>query len=402
MGNGWCARVSGPLAPYADGYRRELQRLGYTAASTELKVSQMSHLSRWLDGNGLRVGDVATGTVQAFLTDWGLGRRRTPTLRAMRPLLEWLFVQGMIGTDPAAPREALDELLADYRQWMVTDRALAARTVGRYEATARRFLAGRAQSAEATGAEGLTGQAVTAFLLAEAARGLARGSVQGRVAELRSLLRFLHEKGLTQSALTESVPPVPGWKDTAVPPRLAAAAVRTLVDSCDRTTPTGTRDFAMLLLLARLGLRAAEVARLELDDVNWRAGEFVVRGKARREDRMPLPTDVGEALSAYLVAARPRGVASRTVFLTVAAPPRPLWPTTVSQMVWRQCRRAGLPPVRAHRLRHALATDLLDHGVALPKIGQVLRQRDLATTASYAKVDYTALRELALPWPAVP
>jgi integrase/recombinase XerD len=400
MGNARGARVSGPLAPYADSYRVELQRLGYTAASTEFKVSEMSHLSRWLDGHGLCAGDIATATVQAFLTDRGVGRRRTPTLKAMKPLLEWLFVQRVIGTDPAAPREAMDELLADYRQWMVTDRALAARTVGRYEATGRRFLAGRAQTAEETGAEGLTGREVTAFLLAEASRGLARGSLQGRVAELRSLLRFLHGKGLTQSALAESVPPVPGWKDTAVPPRLATTAVRALLDSCDRDTPTGTRDFAMLLLLARLGLRAAEVARLELDDVDWRAGEFVVRGKARREDRMPLPTDVGEALSAYLVTARPR-VATRTVFLTVAAPPRPMWPTTVSQMVWRQCRRAGLPPVRAHRLRHALATDLLDHGVALPKIGQVLRQRDLATTASYAKVDYTALRELALPWPAV-
>lgn len=401
MGRAWCARVSGPLAAYAEGYRRELQRLGYTAASTEFKVSEMSRLSRWLEGNGLAAGDVATATVEAFLSDWGVGGHRTPTLKAIRPLLEWLSVQGVMGADPAAPRLAVDELLADYREWMVVERALAARTVGRYETTARRFLAGRAQGPEATGAEGLTGQAVTAFLLAEASRGLARGSVQGRVAELRSLLRFLHWKGLTDSALTESVPPVPGWKDTAVPPRLATTAVRTLLDSCDRTTPTGQRDFAMLLLLARLGLRAAEVARLELDDVDWRAGEFVVRGKARREDRLPLPTDVGEALSAYLVQARPR-VASRIVFLTVAAPPRPLWPTTVSQMVWRQCIRAGLRPVRAHRLRHALATDLLDNGVTLPKIGQVLRQRDLATTASYAKVDYTALRELALPWPAVP
>lgn len=402
MARAWCAHVSGPLGSYADGYRRELQRLGYTAASTEFKVSQMSHLSGWLDGNELTAGDVATATVETFLSEWGVGGRRTPTLKAMKPLLEWLSVQGVTGADPAPPRGAVDDLLADYRLWMVAERALAARTVGRYEATAKRFLAGRAQSPEATGTEGLTGQAATEFLLAEASRGLARGSVQGRVAELRSLLRFLHRRGITESALTESVPPVPGWKDSAVPPRLASTAVRALLDSCDRTTPTGTRDFAMLLLLSRLGLRAAEVAKLELEDVDWRAGEFMVRGKARRDDRMPLPIDVGEALSAYLLTARPRGVASRTVFLTVAAPPRPLWPTTVSQMVWRQCRRAGLPPVRAHRLRHALATDLLDHGVALPKIGQVLRQRDLATTASYAKVDYTALRELALTWPAVP
>jgi integrase/recombinase XerD len=210
-------------------------------------------------------------------------------------------------------------------------------------------------------------------------------------------------KGLTESALAEAVPPVPpvpGWKDTAVPHRMSSVAVRVLLDSCDRATPTGKRDFAMLVLLARLGLRAAEVAGLDLGDLDWRAGEVVVRGKARREDHLPLPADVGEALAAYLIEARPR-VESRTVFLTVAAPPRPMWPTSVSQMVWRQCRRAGLTPVRAHRLRHALATDLLDRGVTLPEIAQMLRQRDLATTAVYAKVDHAKLRELAPPWPAV-
>jgi site-specific recombinase XerD len=161
------------------------------------------------------------------------------------------------------------------------------------------------------------------------------------------------------------------------------------------------RDYAMLLLLARLGLRAAETAALSLDDLRWRAGEVVVRGKARREDRMPLPADVGDAVAGYLLQARPQAQ-SRAVFLTILAPHRPLWPTAVSQMVWRQSLRAGLAPIRAHRLRHALATDLLDRGVRLPEIAQVLRQRDLATAAVYAKVDHTALRELALPWPVTP
>jgi integrase/recombinase XerD len=151
-----------------------------------------------------------------------------------------------------------------------------------------------------------------------------------------------------------------------------------------------------LLLIARLGLRAAEVAGLELDDFDWRAGELVVRGKAGRCDRMPLPREVGEAVATYLVQARP-SVEIRSAFLTLVAPPRPIGHTTVSQMVWRQCRMAGLEPVRAHRLRHTLATELLSGGVRLPEIAQVLRQRDLAT-AIYAKVDYTALRELARPW----
>jgi site-specific recombinase XerD len=176
--------------------------------------------------------------------------------------------------------------------------------------------------------------------------------------------------------------------------------VRALLDSCDRQTAAGRRDLAMLMLMARLGLRAAEVAGLRLADFGWRAGELAVLGKGRRADRMPLPADAGEAVAGYLVHARPRGVASGVAFLTLVAPYRPLAPTGVSEMVRRRCEQAGLGPARAHRLRHALATELLGRGFTLPEIGQVLRQRDLATTAIYAKVDYAALRTLALPWPA--
>jgi site-specific recombinase XerD len=393
------ARVPGPLAPFADGFRAELERRGYTAASKEYKVNEMARLSRWLEAEGLGAADVTSERMLAFLKVFGATRTQPPTLWAMRPLLEWLRAEGVISADPAVPPGPLDELMGDYRRWMVEDRALAERTVGRYEQTARRFLAGRAHADGAgAGVEGLTGEAVTAFLLADVARGLRLGSLQGRVAELRSLLRFLYVAGLTDTALAESVPPVPGWKQTRVPPRMPAADVDALVASCDLSTGVGKRDMAMLLLLARLGLRAAEVIGLELDDLDWRAGELVVPGKGRREERMPLSAEVGEALAAYLTGARPR-VETRTVFVTVVAPHRPLAKNTVSQMVWRQCARAGLERVRAHRLRHALASDLLDRGATLPEIGQVLRHRDLATTAVYAKVDHAKLRELALPWP---
>ncbi|MCA1681967.1 MAG: site-specific integrase [Actinobacteria bacterium] len=394
------AKVRGPLAPFADGFRAELDRLGYTPASREYKVNQMANLSRWLEGEGLGAGDVDAVRLAAFLSSFGATRKQTPTEWAMRPLLGWLRAEGVIGPALVAARGPLDVLMDDYRRWMAADRELAARTMGRYEQTARRFLGGLGDVTGGSGVEGVTGEAVTGFLLGEVARGLAPGSLQGRVAELRSLLRFLYLRGFTDTALAGTVPPVPGWKDRTVPPRLAAAQVRALLDSCDRATRTGVRDFAMLMLLARLGLRAAEVAGLVLDDIDWRAGEVVVRGKGRREDRLPLPADVGEAVATYLVEVRAR-VECRAMFLTVVAPHRPLSSTAVSQMVWRQCARAGLTPVRAHRLRHALATDLLDQGASLPEIGQVLRHRDLATTAAYAKVDHSALRELALPWPAV-
>jgi site-specific recombinase XerD len=395
-------RVLGPLAEYADGFRAELDRLGYTAMSREYKVNQVGRLSRWMAAQHVGVGDLDRLRLAAFLATLATSRRRPPTVAAMRPLLDFLRAQGVLvgDTECVALPGYPDELMNDYRQWMTADRALAGRTIGRYEATARRFLAGRVSAVgSGTGAEGVTAGAVTAFLLAEVSRGLARGSLQGRVAELRSLLRFLYLKGFTDTEVARAVPPLPGWKDTAVPPRLAAAQVQTLLDSCDRGTTTGMRDYAMLMLLARLGLRAAEVAALSLDDLCWRAGEVVVRGKGRREDRLPLPADLGDSVTRYLLKARPQ-TESRNLFLTVMAPHRPLWSTAVSQVVWRQSRRAGLAPIRAHRLRHALATDLLDRGVRLPEIAQVLRQRDLATTAVYAKVDHRALRELALPWPA--
>lgn len=392
-------KVSGPLAVLADGFRAELERLGYTPSSREFKLAEVAQLSAWLQMRGLGASDICSARLEEFLADLAARSRRAPTLVAMRPLLTWLRGLGLCADDPPplAPGP-LDELMERYRRWMVTERQLAPRTIGRYEQGARLFLDGRArQGGGPAGVEGLDQGAVTAFLLAESSRGLSAKSLQVRVAELRSLLRFFYLQAMIPTPLGEAVPAVPGWKDTGVPRRLAASEVQALLDSCDRTAASGKRDLAILLLLARMGLRAAEVAGLELDDLDWWAGELVVRGKGRRRDRMPLPTEVGEAVSTYLLQARPK-VESRAVFLTLVAPPRPMGPNTVSQMVWRQCRIAGLEPVRAHRLRHALATELLSRGVRLPEIAQVLRQRDLATTAVYAKVDYPALGELALPW----
>lgn len=401
MGKVARARVPGPLAPFADGFRAELDRLGYTPFSREFKVNQVSRLSRWLDRRGLAAGDLDEDVAAAFLAELGKGRRKPPGMETLRPLLDWLRREGVIA-GPAADSGPADSqvggLLEGYRRWMAAERGLAARTIGRYEKTARRFLAARAAGG-GTGAEGLDAAAVTGFLLAEAGRGLCPGSLQGRVAELRSLLRYLYLAGVTGSPLAVAVPPVPGWKDTSVPGPLPSEQVRLLLGGCRRDTAAGRRDLAMLMLMARLGLRAAEVAGLRLADFGWRAGELAVRGKGRRTDRMPLPADVGEAIACYLRLARPRA-ATDVVFLTVVAPHRPLVPTAVSEMVRRRCVQAGLAPARAHRLRHALATELLGRGFTLPEIGQVLRQRDLATTAVYAKVDHAALRTLALPWPA--
>jgi integrase/recombinase XerD len=394
------ARITGPLAPHADGFREQLGGLGYTPGSVENMVRDMAQLSRWLSREGLEPVGLTSAEVNEYCAARRVGgARRTPTVHSLAPLLSFLRDRQVVPPMDAAPPTPLDGLLDRYRHFLVTDRGLAATTVLRYEVLARRFLQRRpAVAVGGTGVEGLTGVDVTEFLLGECAR-LSVGSAKGRVAELRSLLRFAYLEGLTPVALADAVPPVAGWRDTALPVAVSAGQIRTLLAGCDRTRPTGLRNFAILTVLARLGLRSVEVAGLQLDDVDWRAGEIVIRGgKGRRDDRLPLPDDVGEALVAYLRFGRPR-VPCRALFVTCKAPRRGIHARIVGDVVRHTGARLGLAPVGAHRLRHALATELLREGADLVEISQVLRHRDLATTAIYAKVDREALRSVARAWP---
>lgn len=391
-------RVVGPLASYAEGLRAEVLRLGYTQYSAELQVWVAGRLSKWMATRDLRLVELTDSRVQEFLVFDRAGGRRTLTIRGMSTVLGYLRGLGVLPSPDPVALTAVDELIERYRRWLIIECGLADRTVGRYVGAARRMLTEQSdRDGGGDGTRGLTGSAVTAFLLRECTR-LSAGSAKGVVAELRSLLRFLYVQGLTLSPLAAAVPPVAGWRDTRLPATISAADVMALLEGCDRSGAAGRRDYAILVLLARLGLRSAEVAGLGMDDVDWRHGEILIRGKGRRDDRLPLPADVGEALVGYLVDGRPT-VTSRTVFMTVLAPLRPMHPTTVSRVVVCACKRAGLPPVRAHRLRHALATALLAQGADLIEIGQVLRHRDVATTAVYAKVDHETLRQLAPAWP---
>jgi len=386
----------GPLAGFAHGFRAELAELGYTPDGVVRKLWEVGRLSDWMVAKGLELEDLTSERIAEFSVFCAGGALRPVGPRTLRPLLGYLRLLGVM-----PPREVgatrLDELLGCYRHWLVEDRGLANRTVDRYEKTARRFLGSRVPSAGSTGVDGLTGSDVTDFLLVECSR-LSVGSAKGRVAELRSLLRFLFVEGLTKTALAVSVPPVAGWRDTALPATLTRADVEAIVAAVEQDGPTGRRNLAIVLLLARLGLRAAEVAGLQLSDIDWRAGELVVRGKGRRDERLPLPVDVGEAIASYLRHDRPE-TTSRAVFVTRFAPWRALASQTVSKIVYYASGRLQ-PPVCAHRLRHALATEMLASGAVLAEIGQLLRHRDLATTAVYAKVDHAALRELAPAWPA--
>jgi len=265
-----------------------------------------------------------------------------------------------------------------------------------YTRTARLFLSWMAADAKLDPGR-LTTAEVTGFVLAESRR-RSVGSAKNLVAALRSLLRFLYLEGVTVNPLVGAVPSVAPSHGTRLARGLDEEAVARLLASCDRRTNTGRRDFAILVLLSRLGLRAGEVAALELDDVDWRAGEIVVHGKGRRHETLPLPVDVGEALAGYLRRGRPR-VQPRRLFLRVKAPIAHLTGDGVTNVVRTACRRAGLPVVGAHRLRHFAATETLRKGASLPEIGQLLRQGTMFTTATYAKVDRVALSRLARRWP---
>jgi len=385
------------MGPHIDGLRTQWLELGYTPSTVRNMLKVVGRLGRWMEIVDLEVPQLDVISIEAFVRSLrDDGARRVPGVRSFTPLFDYLRSQDLLVV-VAPPSTPVDALLTDYRTWLVVDRGLAAPTVLRYENLARRFIEERAAEDGSRFIEDLTGTHVVGFLLRESAR-LSVGAAKGRVAELRSLLRFLYLKGLTVTALASAVPPVAGWHDTGIPSGLAADDVQLLLDGCERDVASGIRDFAILLLVARLGLRSAEVARLELGDVDWRAGEIVVRGKARRRDRLPVPSDVGAALATYVSEVRPL-TTIRQVFLTLKAPVRAIRPDLVSDVARRACQRAGLPQAGAHRLRHALATEMLRRGATLVEVSQVLRHRDLATTAIYAKVDLGTLRSVAQPWP---
>jgi len=288
-------------------------------------------------------------------------------------------------------------LLAGFRSWLAGERGLSRETVRCYGNQASIFVAWLPDPVDAAVRQLDSGQ-ITAFMV-DYCHDRNTWSAKAMATALRALLRFLHVCGQTPTLLAGAVPGVAGWRLASLPRGLDAAVVERLLGSCDRTTVVGRRDYAILTVLARLGLRGAEVTGLQLDDIDWRSGEIVVHGKGNRLDRLPLPVDVGDAIVAYLTDGRPAG-AGRAVFCTVRAPLRPLTVAALRQVMGRACRHAGLPRVGAHRLRHSLATDMLRAGASLPEVGQVLRHRSDLSTMIYAKVDENALRPLARPWPA--
>jgi integrase/recombinase XerD len=391
-------RVGGPLERYAAGFVAELAEVGYRPASAAIHLRLLAHLSRWLETEGLAPRELGEAELERFRSQHVARFASLRGVVGMVPLLGYLRGLGVV---PAAERPVVTvagELLERYRRYLVVERGLTVETARGYGDIVRAFVESRVGAAGRLELWELQAADVLGFLLAESGW-RSRKSAKLLVTGLRSLLRFLHVEGLTARALAGSVPSVAGWRLAGLPRGLDGQQVRLLLASCDRSTAAGRRDFAILTMLVRLGMRSGEVARLELDDVDWRAGEIVVRGKGNRVERLPLPADVGEAIVDYVRDGRPAGFVGRAVFVRVKAPCRALTPGGVTQVVVSAGKRAGIGEVTAHRLRHTAATELLREGAPLVEIGELLRHRSVLTTAIYAKVDRGRLRELARPWP---
>jgi site-specific recombinase XerD len=381
----------GILEPHVGGFAAWLAEQGYAPSTVGRHRTLMRRLGQWLEDERLPLeglDDDAAGRFGRSIRSAGPKRLGAC---GVRPVMEYLRSTGAVPPEPPRAGSPRLRLMTAYERYLSGERSLRPSTVAKYAHIAGAFLDTLPDPADGALA-GLSAAQVHAFVLS---RGTGAKSIAGG---LRSLLRYLYLSGTTALELAGAVPPVAAWKLTGLPARMDADAVSAVLRSCDRATAAGRRDYAVLLLLARLGLRAHEAAGLELEDIRWRQGTIVVRRKGGRSEELPLPADAGQAVADYL-ALRPAVKGTRAVFISACAPWRPATRATVTMLARSRCAAAGVPG-RAHLLRHTLASDMLAAGASLPEIGLVLGHRSPFVTSIYAKADRAALAQLVRPWPA--
>lgn len=387
---------AGPFGKHIEEFVQGLRSRGYAANTIEDKRLILAEMSRWSQRHHSTVFD--EGRLRDFLCD---RRRRYRTAGGVKAtglqVIELLRSRGDLTPAPVVP-DAEVRFETEYGAYLREERGVAEATIAVYLRLVHPFL--EDFSSGPRGVAKLDAAGVIRYVLRHTGM-VSPAYTKLRVTALRSFLRFAYVRGITELDLGLAVPTVPNWRLSTLPRFIPAAQVRRLIGSCDRHTAGGRRDRAVLLLLARLGLRAGEVAHLSLEDVDWDAGELIVHGKGQRQDRVPLPPDVGKAMADYVRRDRPR-CASRAVFIRRQAPLSGLGGTGVTHIVERAIKRLGLqtPSRGAHLLRHSLATDLLRRGSSLPEIAELLRHRSPETTMLYAKVDFNALRRVPPPWPS--
>lgn len=391
---------SGPSGIYIDGFAQSLAEDGYSWWTARKNLRCAAHLGRFAETVGTALSSVTRQTLKAFWEH--LPSCRCPdsnggatgeTLRGAQCFVRYLQNSGMLKPEDS---EQWHPLVASFRHWLQHHRGVADSTLNHYSRGATELI--RCLGADISRYDA---QCLRGFLV-DRVRSCGPGTANTLVSALRSFLRYLAVQGKCQAGLDRAIPAVPGWKLAALPRSLSASEVECIVDACDTDSPMGLRDRAIILLLARLGLRADDVAGLRFCDIDWHDGSFLVSGKTRREARLPLPQEVGDALLKYLEH-RPQAKGD-TVFIRAVPPFRPLRSGhSVSGIVRRAMLRANVvaPSYGAHILRHTAATEMLHQGVSLYEIGAVLRHRSVDMTAYYAKVDRDLLRQVVQPWPEV-
>lgn len=390
----------GPLSNHLKSYAALLSQCSYSQASAQSQLLLVSRFSQWLQRNGIELHKVDEDVLQRFLRLSPRKRRiQGGEVAALNRLLTLLRQRRVVpAKSHSAQLRPRQKVAAEFGRYLLEERRLSQATWGNYLPFVERFLRERFENAKVN-FSGLRAADITGFVQRQA-RQLSPKRAKLLVTALRSFFRHLLHRGKISTDLAACVPGVPNWSFSTLPKFLPAGAVQRVLKHCDRHTSVGKRNYAILLLLARLGLRAGEVVSLKLEDLDWGTGQITVCGKGGGSTPLPLPADVGRALATYLRDGRPR-CSSRRVFLRDRAPLTGFTSSQgISTLVMRALKKAGVNSVHkgAHVFRHTLATDLLRQGCSLDEIGELLRHRSPNTTAIYAKVDLVALRSLALPW----
>lgn len=391
-------RLSDPVVAHLQRFMISLIEQGYADSTLKQKLQLLTNFGQWLARNNLALTDLDERRVEAFLKR--KHRLHTGDLKTLLQFLDHLRSHNVAPTrNLAHDRSPWVDILSRYKTYLHIERGLVTGTIRCYLPFVRKFLLEHFRGNPFL-LEAVKASDISDFVLRHS-HSMGIRTAQLMTTAFRSFFRFLFQKGELQVDLATSVPTVANWRLSSVPKFLTSKEVERVIKACNRRTATGRRDYALLLLLARLGLRAGEVVALQLEDIDWRTGEMLVRGKGLVHDRMPLPADVGEALASYLRRDRPP-CHTRRVFVCMTAPRRGFAGSgTLTTIVRRALDRANLHPdfKGTHLFRHSLATSMLRSGATMGEIGEVLRHRTPKTTEIYAKVDFDGLRSLAHPWP---
>jgi site-specific recombinase XerD len=391
----------GPLGAHIDSFAQILEVQGYKKSTAKYKITIIADFSRWLDQQGVSATDLDEITLNKFLLYRGrrgsIFKIEPPTLQKfLKSLRETGVVQDAVRVDDDSK---LKHIECGFAKYLAQERGLEQITIDSYLPIARKFLSDQFGTGPIV-LNDLHPSDIVRFIL-RCTETVSSKSAQRIVCSLRSFFRFLYQRGETAIDLSPSALTVANWRLSELPKFLEPEQVERLLQSCNQDSLVGQRDYAILLLLARLGLRAGDVVHMTLDDIDWEVGQLIVCGKSDRQERLPLPQDVGEALVRYLCDGRPP-CSSRRVFIRIKAPHKGFSSSVaICNIVRRALIRAKLDPAfkGSHLLRHSLATQMLRVGASLAEIGEILRHQRLDTTQIYAKVDLVTLRALAQPWP---